>query len=81
MAKKAKNTSDDGRCKQLTWGDDVTWTSPGGTTEGRGEPKITRRTKAADRILDDSREAPQYEARSARSRRSAVHEPSALRRK
>lgn len=81
MPKKAKKTSHDGTCKKLTRGDGATWNSYGGTAEGGGERKITRRAKGAVRIADASREAPRYEARSARSRRSAVHEPPTLPRK
>ncbi|MEU9661691.1 DUF2945 domain-containing protein [Streptomyces chartreusis] len=80
MAKKEKGTSnrDKGR---LTQGDEVTWNSHGSTTEGTVERKITRRTEAAGRTVDASPEDPQYEVRSDRSGRSAVHKPSALRKK
>ncbi|MFF5482118.1 DUF2945 domain-containing protein [Streptomyces sp. NPDC012935] len=81
MTKKAKKTSGGDKGKQLTQGDEVTWRSHGSTTEGKVERKITRRTEAAGRTVDASPEDPQYEVRSARSGRSAVHKPSALRRK
>ncbi|WP_369269274.1 DUF2945 domain-containing protein [Streptomyces sp. R11] len=84
MAKKAKNakgTSCGGKGKQLTQGDEVTWNSHGSTTEGTVERRVTRRTEAAGRTVDASPEDPQYEVRSARSGRSAVHKPSALRKK
>ncbi|AWE53945.1 MULTISPECIES: hypervirulence associated TUDOR domain-containing protein [Streptomyces] len=77
MAKKAKK-SDDGR---LSKGDEVTWKSHGSTAEGTVERKITRRTEAAGRTVDASAEEPQYEVRSEKSGRSAVHKPSALRKK
>ncbi|MEY9996934.1 FKBP-type peptidyl-prolyl cis-trans isomerase [Streptomyces sp. V4I8] len=80
-AKATKQSSDDGRGKKLTQGDQVTWHSHGSTTEGTVERKITRRTKAAGRTVDASPEEPQYEVRSAKSGRSAVHKPSALRKK
>ncbi|MFE5189702.1 DUF2945 domain-containing protein [Streptomyces sp. NPDC056628] len=76
MAKNAKK-SDDG----LAQGDEVTWKSHGGTAEGTVERKITHRTEAAGRTVDASAEEPQYEVRSEKSGRSAVHKPSALRRK
>lgn len=84
MAKKAKNakgTSGGDKGRQFTQGDEVTWNSHGSTTEGTVERRITRRTEAAGRTVDVSPEDPQYEVRSARSGRSAVHKPSALRKK
>ncbi|GAA3290648.1 hypothetical protein GCM10020295_05580 [Streptomyces cinereospinus] len=45
------------------------------------ERKITERTEAAGRTVDASSEEPQYEVRSDKSGKSAVHKPSALRKK
>ncbi|MGV9644230.1 DUF2945 domain-containing protein [Streptomyces sp. NPDC003514] len=59
----------------------MSWKSHGSTTEGTVERKITRRTEAAGRTVDASAEEPQYEVRSEKSGRSAVHKPSALRKK
>ncbi|MEU0008715.1 DUF2945 domain-containing protein [Streptomyces sp. NPDC006314] len=77
MADKNRKGSDE----QLREGDKVAWNSHGSTTEGEVERRITRRTKAAGRTVDASPEEPQYEVRSAKSGRSAVHKPSALRKK
>ncbi|MFG2356411.1 DUF2945 domain-containing protein [Streptomyces sp. NPDC048521] len=77
MADKKRKDSDE----HLGTGDKVAWKSHGSTTEGEVERKITRRTKAAGRTVDASPEDPQYEVRSAKSGRSAVHKPSALRKK
>lgn len=77
MAKKAKKSDDE----RLSEGDEVTWQSHGSTAEGTVERKITRRTEAAGRTVDASEEEPQYEVRSEKSGRSAVHKPSALRKK
>ncbi|MBQ0999506.1 DUF2945 domain-containing protein [Streptomyces sp. RK62] len=77
MAKKAKKSDDE----RLSKGDEVTWKSHGSTAEGTIERKITRRTEAAGRTVDASAEEPQYEVRSEKSGRSAVHKPSALRKK
>ncbi|MCZ4610970.1 DUF2945 domain-containing protein [Streptomyces sp. Lzd4kr] len=77
---KEKGTSDRDKSR-LTQGDEVTWNSHGSTTEGTVERKITRRTEAAGRTVDAAPEDPQYEVRSDRSCRSAVHKPSALRKK
>ncbi|CAL9663458.1 DUF2945 domain-containing protein [Streptomyces sp. enrichment culture] len=67
---------DDG--EHLRKGDKVTWSSHGSRTEGEVEKKITRRTEAAGRTVDASSDDPQYQVRSDRSGRSAVHKPSAL---
>ncbi|MES4891192.1 DUF2945 domain-containing protein [Streptomyces sp. NPDC096012] len=67
--------------ERLGKGDEVTWKTRGTTTEGKVERRITRRTKAAGRTVDASPGEPRYEVRSAGSGRSAVHRPSALRKK
>ncbi|MDX3453839.1 DUF2945 domain-containing protein [Streptomyces sp. ME02-8801-2C] len=67
------------RDEQYGKGDKVSWKSHGSTAEGKVERKITKRTKAAGREVDASREDPQYEVRSAKSGKTAVHKPSALR--
>jgi hypothetical protein len=77
MADKKRERPDE----PLSKGDKVAWKSHGSTTEGEVERKITRRTKAAGRTVDASPEDPQYEVRSAKSGRTAVHKPSALRKK
>ncbi|MFD8423830.1 DUF2945 domain-containing protein [Streptomyces sp. NPDC059466] len=62
-------------------GDKVTWNSHGSTASGTVEKKITRRTEAAGRTVDASPDEPQYEVRSDTSGRTAVHKPSALKKK
>ncbi|GGS09840.1 MULTISPECIES: DUF2945 domain-containing protein [Streptomyces] len=74
----AKNR-DEGR--ELEKGDKVAWKSHGGQAEGDVEKKITERTEAAGRTVDASPDAPQYQVRSDKSGRPAVHKPSALRKK
>src|SRR3569833_1197539 len=64
--------------KKLHKGDEVSWRSHGSETHGEVEREITDREKAAGRTVDASPEAPQYEVRSARSGRSAVHRPDAV---
>ncbi|WP_425246410.1 DUF2945 domain-containing protein [Streptomyces sp. NEAU-NA10] len=86
MAKNTKNTkktneTGNGDGEKFAEGDEVTWNSHGSTTEGAVEREITRRTEAAGRTVDASPEDPQYEVRSAKSGKSAVHKPSALRKK
>ncbi|MEU9556303.1 DUF2945 domain-containing protein [Streptomyces fumanus] len=74
----AKNRDRDERPRK---GDRVAWSSHGNETEGRVEKKITERTEAAGRTVDASPDDPQYEVRSDKSGRTAVHKPSALKKK
>lgn len=67
--------------KALKKGDHVTWRSHGSRTEGEVEEEITDRTEAAGRTVDASPDDPQYQVRSAKSGRTAVHKPSALKKK
>ncbi|MEU6809995.1 DUF2945 domain-containing protein [Streptomyces sp. NPDC046831] len=76
MAKK-----DSGGERKLSKGDKVTWSSHGGEAEGTVEKEITERTEAAGRTVAASPEDPQYEVRSDKSGRPAVHRPSALKKK
>ncbi|MFF9162220.1 DUF2945 domain-containing protein [Streptomyces longwoodensis] len=69
------------KSQDLNKGDEVTWKTHGSTTEGQVEREITERTKAAGRTVDASPDAPQYEVRSEKSGKSAVHKPSALHKK
>lgn len=74
----AKNRDDGERPKK---GDKVTWSSHGSRTGGEVEKEITERTNAAGRTVDASPDDPQYQVRSDKSGRSAVHKPSALKKK
>ncbi|MFF8595018.1 DUF2945 domain-containing protein [Streptomyces sp. NPDC015220] len=74
----AKDTS---RKKDPAKGDKVAWRSHGSETTGTVEKKITERTEAAGRTVAASPDDPQYEVRSDKSGRSAVHKPSALKKR
>lgn len=67
--------------KNLKKGDKVTWSSHGSQAEGEVERKVTERTEAAGRAVDASPEDPQYQVRSGKSGKPAVHKPSALKKK
>ncbi|MFC8986593.1 DUF2945 domain-containing protein [Streptomyces sp. NPDC057115] len=67
--------------RKLKKGDEVAWSSHGNEAEGKVEKEITERTEAAGRTVDASPDDPQYQVRSEKSGRSAVHKPSALRKK
>ncbi|MGV9990802.1 DUF2945 domain-containing protein [Streptomyces sp. NPDC003374] len=77
-AKDTSGTSGRKTKKEPAKGDEVAWRSHGSETTGRVEKKITERTEAAGRTVDASPEEPQYQVRSDKSGRSAVHKPSAL---
>jgi hypothetical protein len=62
----------------LKKGDNVTWQSHGGTAEGTVERKLTSDTEASGRTVRASQDEPQYEVRSEKSGRTAVHKPGAL---
>jgi hypothetical protein len=79
MAENRDQGQDQG--KKLKKGDKVTWKSHGGEAEGTVEKRITERTEAAGRTVDASSEEPQYQVRSEKSGGSAVHKPSALKKK
>lgn len=67
--------------KDLKKGDHVEWSTHGTTTEGTVEKKITDRTEAAGRTVSASKDEPQYEVKSDKSGRTAVHKPDALKKK
>ena len=64
--------------KDLSKGDHVTWNSHGSTTEGTVERKITKDTEASGRTVKASKDEPQYEVKSDKSGKTAVHKPGAL---
>ena len=64
--------------KDLHEGDQVTWNSHGGQAEGTVEREITSDTEASGRTVRASADDPQYEVRSDKSGRTAVHKPGAL---
>jgi hypothetical protein len=65
----------------LSKGDQVEWSSHGGTAEGTVKKKITERTEAAGRTVAASKDDPQYLVESDKSGGEAVHKPDALRKK
>ncbi|MFJ8146762.1 DUF2945 domain-containing protein [Streptomyces sp. NPDC096094] len=67
--------------EDLKKGDKVEWSSHGTRTGGEVEKKITERTEAAGRTVDASSDDPQYQVRSEKSGKSAVHKPSALKKR
>ncbi|MCK8678283.1 MULTISPECIES: DUF2945 domain-containing protein [Streptomyces] len=76
MAKKQEKKD-----QRLSKGDDVSWQSHGQEVEGTVKKKVEKRTKAAGRTVDASKEEPQYEVESDKTGKSAVHKPESLHRK
>ncbi|MFW3470163.1 DUF2945 domain-containing protein [Streptomyces microflavus] len=69
------------KSKDLSQGDDVSWKSHGQDVEGSVTHKIDKRTEAAGRTVDGSQDEPQYEVRSDKTGKKAVHRPESLNRK
>ena len=65
----------------LRKGDHVTWKSHGGQAEGTVQKKITKDPEAAGRKVKASKDDPQYEVKSEKSGGTAVHKPSALKKR
>ena len=62
----------------LSKGDHVSWNSHGSKAEGTVERKITSDTEASGRKVRASKDDPQYEVKSEKSGKTAVHKPGAL---
>ncbi|MFB8381178.1 DUF2945 domain-containing protein [Streptomyces rubiginosohelvolus] len=69
------------RRKNLSTGDDVSWQSHGHRVEGSVTRKVDERTEVGGRKVDASKEEPQYEVRSDKTGKKAVHRPESLKRK
>ncbi|MFH9118595.1 DUF2945 domain-containing protein [Streptomyces globisporus] len=67
--------------KKLSKGDDVVWRSHGQDVEGTVTGKIEQRTQRDGRTVNASENEPQYEVRSDKTGRKAVHRPESLDRK
>ena len=62
-------------------GDKVEWNSHGGKGVGKVQKKITSETEAGGRKVRASKDDPQYLVKSEKSGGTAVHKPSALRKR
>jgi hypothetical protein len=67
--------------EDLKKGDEVTWRSHGQTVEGTVQKKITERTEAAGRTVAASGDDPQYQVKSNKTGKDAVHKPESLERR
>ena len=64
--------------EDLSTGDHVTWSSHGNKVEGTVEREITKETEASGRTVKASKDEPQYEVKSDKTGKTAVHKPGAL---
>ena len=64
--------------EDLSKGDHVTWNSHGNKVEGTVEREITKETEASGRTVKASKDEPQYEVKSDKTGKTAVHKPGAL---
>jgi hypothetical protein len=67
--------------KTFSKGDKVEWNSHGGKAVGKVERKITSDTEAGGRKVKASEDDPQYLVKSDKSGGTAVHKPSALKKR
>ncbi len=64
--------------KDLKKGDEVTWKTPRGETEGVVEKKITSRTRIKGHIATPTKDDPEYLVKSAKTGAKAAHKPKEL---
>lgn len=64
--------------RTLKPGDAVEWSTSQGKTRGTVARKVTRAAKAGGHTARASVDQPQYEVRSAKSGKTAIHKPQAL---
>ncbi|MBY4895402.1 DUF2945 domain-containing protein [Cupriavidus sp. AU9028] len=62
----------------LSKGDKVKWNTSQGSTEGTVTRKVTGTARAGGHVAKASPDEPQYEVKSARSGKSAIHKEEAL---
>lgn len=62
----------------LSKGDKVRWQTSQGRTEGVVTRKVTGTAKAGGHVAKGSSDDPQYEVKSERSGKTAIHKPEAL---
>jgi hypothetical protein len=67
--------------KSLQPGDAVNWQTPQGVTSGKVTRKVTGTAKAGGHTAKASKAEPEYEVRSDKSGKKAIHKPGALHKK
>ena len=69
------------RAPRLKKGDHVEWNTSQGPTTGTVVREVTGRAHAGGHEAHASKDAPEYEVKSDKSGKTAIHKPEALRRK
>ena len=69
------------RTPSLKTGDHVEWETSQGKTEGTVTRKVTGKAKAGGHTAKASTQEPQFEVRSDKSGKTAIHKPEALKKK
>ena len=64
--------------KQLHKGDDVSWNTPQGMTNGTVSKKVTSDSSIAGHHAKANNRDPQYEVTSKKSGKKAIHKPDSL---
>ncbi len=67
--------------KELKPGDEVTWNTSQGETEGKVERKITSDERIKGHVANATPENPQYVVKTSKSHKEAIHKPGALHKK
>lgn len=62
----------------ISKGDKVTWNTPQGKTSGKVTKKITSPQKAGGNTAKASKSEPQYEVKSDKTGKKAIHKPESL---
>lgn len=63
---------------KISTGDQVEWQTPQGPTHGTVTRKITGQAKAGGHVAKASASEPQYEVKSDKTGKTAIHKPAAL---
>lgn len=64
--------------KEFKKGDHVEWDSSGGHSEGEIVREVTTETKIKGHVAKASKDEPQYEVKSDKSGKTAIHKPEEL---
>ncbi len=67
--------------KELKKGDKVEWDSSGGHSTGEVVEKVTEDTQIKGHKVKASKDEPQYEVKSDKSGKNAIHKPEELKKK
>ncbi len=67
--------------KQLKPGDEVSWETSQGTTEGTVQKKLTKPTKIKGYTANPTEQNPEFLVKSSRTGKQAAHKPEALRKR